>query len=479
MAVANGLIEATDNGSSPTYQHSDDFAGVYFYNCEHCAFRNLTVSNLFVKNTSDSQGGGTGIGVGYGSNNSFYNNTIHDTASGISNAYEPNGTTSNIEVYNNTIYHCNWGFSSGDRGDNAIFTGLSIHDNDIYDAYMWDDLINNSFHHNGIHIWVTSASSQISGPLIYNNYIHGDFGARETGHIFLDVDGGPIVGPKVFNNLLVVGSTVNTPTNGLITAGTRLGNVPLNQEIYNNTLIGAGGGSAMIVAPGATVKNNVIANVAQFIRIEVGSLAAADNNVYQQNTPSGCDPFAFDGVCSGGGARNFSAWQTACNCDAHGVFSSSISVNSDGTLQSGVAGNRRGIQFDRSWHCSAGSGYKAGAARPGSGRLGFGRVSVRWRWRRKPASADSLRSERHAHPRDGWPNGLIQCRGHRSKWRCARLCVDLWRWIVRRRHARRRTPMQRLVCSLPASLFPTGTVDLPAAAWQSQSIILLLRSTLS
>lgn len=155
----NGIIESTNNGSSPTYQNQVDAGGVYFPTCNNCIVRNLTVQNLFIKNTSDSQGGGDAIDIHGGSNNSIYGNTVHDTQIGI---YVPfgGGGESNDQIYNNTVYHFNHAIASGDTSDGAVSNNLSVHDNNIYDAYMWDDLNNNAFHHNGVFLFCHQSQQQ-------------------------------------------------------------------------------------------------------------------------------------------------------------------------------------------------------------------------------------------------------------------------------------------------------------------------------
>jgi hypothetical protein len=233
----NGIIEATDNGSSPIYGYQDDISAVDLQICNNCIIRNLMVRNMFVKTSNDSQGAGGGIFI-KGSNSKIYNNTIYECMMGIGYNYMAGSTTLNGEIYGNTIYNMNHAIAVGDTGSGAIFSGLLIHDNVIHDAAKWDDLINNNFHHNGIIVFITNNDSVVSGLKIYNNYIYGDFGKRETGHIFLDGEGngsaGGFNGALIFNNLLVDNSSENGPSNGLITL--KLNGSSPAVGVYNNVM---------------------------------------------------------------------------------------------------------------------------------------------------------------------------------------------------------------------------------------------------
>lgn len=309
---ANGLIENTNNGSSPTYPTKDDTSGVDLGICNNCIVRNLNISNLFVKNTSDSQGGGEGIHI-RGSSDKIYNNTIHDSMIGITYNYNAGATETNGEVYGNTVYHANQGISVGDTGSGAVFNGLLIHNNECYDAAIWDDLVANEFHHNCVIVFITNDNSKISGLQIYDNYFHGDMGARETGHIFLDDEGngsmGAYDGTLIYNNILADSSSVNGPSNGFIITKANGGSP--NVSIYNNTQYFATNvGSRCIMDQGAilTVMNNSATGCGMGIYLSAGSVAKSDyNNWYS--------------VPQMNGYSSLAAWTSGTGFDAHSTTS--------------------------------------------------------------------------------------------------------------------------------------------------------------
>lgn len=286
----NGTIEATNNGSSPTYGFQDDETGVDLGTCANCVIKNLTISNMFVKNTSDNQGVGECVHL-LGSGSSITGITCHDANIGIGYNYPAGGTNTVGEIAHNTIYHTNIAISVGDTGAGASFTGLSIHDNEIYDASNWDDLATNAFHHNGVMIFVTNDNSSVPSPTIYNNYIHGDFGARETGHIFLDGEGngsaGSYAGAQIFNNVLADDSAVNTPSNGLIITKANGGSPAV--AITNNTekfLAGNQGRCNMNQGAVYTLKNNIGIQCSLFVYLSSGTAPSSDYNDKYLNSGS-------------------------------------------------------------------------------------------------------------------------------------------------------------------------------------------------
>ena len=307
----NGTIEATDNGSKPSYSHQDDSTAVDLGICNNCIVKNLTISNMFVKNTPDGQGAGGGIML-RGSNNLIYNNKIHDAATGIACNYLAGTTTSNTQIYNNTIYNVNWGIQSGDTGPGAVSSGMLIYHNDIYDGYMWDDLVGNSFHHNGVIVWVSNDNSRVSGLQIYNNYIHGDWGGHETGHIFLDGEGsgsaGGYAGALLFNNILADSSPVNGPSNGFIITKAMGGSPAVG--IYNNVMyFSTNIGTRCVMNQGAalTIMNNTSTRCGSALYTSAGTTTASDYNNW----------YAITGI---DGYSTLAAWKAATGFDSHSTI---------------------------------------------------------------------------------------------------------------------------------------------------------------
>lgn len=307
----NGLIESTNNGSKPTYATANDDGGVYFPECNNCIIRNLTVANLFRKNTLDAQGGGDAIDIHKGSNNSIYNNTVHDSNIGILVGYGASSTQSGTRVYGNTIYNINWGIATGDSGAGAVFNDYQIYNNVIYDAYMWDDLATNQYHHNGIIVWITNSGSVVSNLKIYGNYIHGDFGDRETGHIFLDGEdsGGGYTGALIFNNLLIDDSATTGPSNGLIITKANGGSPAVG--VYNNTMLFTTNvGSRCIMNQGArlSIKNNILSRCGTGLYLSAGTVQTSDYNIWYSNTNISAE-------------RTLADWVSATGFDTHSLTS--------------------------------------------------------------------------------------------------------------------------------------------------------------
>ena len=356
----NGLIESTNNGSSPTYATANDDSGVYFPECNNCIIRNLTVANLFRKNTLDAQGGGDAIDIHKGSNNSIYNNTVHDSMIGILVGFAASSTQSGTRVYGNTLYNINWGIATGDGGANAVFNDYQIYNNVIYDAYMWDDLATNQFHHNGIIVYITNSGSVVSNLKIYGNYIHGDFGDRETGHIFLDGEdsGGGYTGALIFNNLLIDDSATTGPSNGLIITKANGGSPAVS--VYNNTMyFTTNVGSRCIMNQGAAlaIKNNILGNCGDGLYISSGTVSASDYNDWFANT-----------AISGYGT--LAAWRTASGQDAHSITGNPALTGGWG-LTLGSPAIAAGANLT-SLGITALNSDKSGIARPASGAWDIG-----------------------------------------------------------------------------------------------------------
>jgi hypothetical protein len=287
---ADGVVEATNNGSSPTYATQDDESGVDLGTCNNCIIRGLTVSNMFVKNTSDRQGAGGGLHL-IGSNSKIYKNVVHDVDIAVGYNYPGGGTITSGEIYGNVVYHANIAFATGDTGAGATFNGLLIHDNEAYDAANWDDLQTNNFHHNGVIVFVTNNNSRVSGLQIYNNYLHGDMGARETGHIFLDSEGngaaGSYDGTLIYNNLLADDSSVNTPSNGMIITKANGGSPAVS--IYNNTFVYQSSNKGRCVMDQGAVltgKNSIGVACSMNYYISSGTVSTSDYNDFYLSSGS-------------------------------------------------------------------------------------------------------------------------------------------------------------------------------------------------
>ena len=284
----NGLIQNTGNGSARANRH--DTKGLVISNCSaNCVIKNLHVDNLYIHipGTSASQPGedgpgpnGIATGMACDACSNFTigpGNEAHDDFVGVEFNWL-NSSATNGEIYGNTVSRNNWGIlAAGVRGG---INGLKIHDNDISDAFPWDDWADGN-HHNGIFVFEVGAGSTISNLQQYNNYIHGDMGDICTGglnhataFIFNDYNGGTWVAPLLFNNILVNTNPNCGPANGMLTVVSNSG----SGGIYNNTFTGRG--AAINLNGTFLIKNNIFTKTDLGITNLNGTIGASDYNLF-------------------------------------------------------------------------------------------------------------------------------------------------------------------------------------------------------
>jgi hypothetical protein len=192
---ANGIIEATNNGTNLTYQNG--FAGVYIVSSNHIEVKNLTIQNLFIHKQNAAGGECENVGVDTGGSTVSSNISIHDntlTWSRYAVFWVVGGSGSNAYIYNNSIRYCNatvFAMASG------TFTGVYFYNNTFGDPYPWDDAVNNDWHHEAFHYW----GSGLTGLYIYGNYLYGDWGNYYTAGFFLEDSATRIV---IYNNIAVM-----------------------------------------------------------------------------------------------------------------------------------------------------------------------------------------------------------------------------------------------------------------------------------
>ena len=243
---SNGVIEATNSGTNLQQVGS---MGVMFAGVSNSEIKNLTINNMYVRtSTAGEDGGGCGIYISAGSNNSIHDNRISETQTAIVYVYPQGGLSENIKIYRNTINRINWGIILGESDINALADNVQIYSNDIGDMYNWDDPENN-FHHDGIYAFAEAEGDKVTNLKVYNNYIHGDMGLHITAMIF---SSGNVINPLYFNNVLV-----NTGTNGISNGFIR---GVIGSRIYNNTFIDHGTSMGIDTEPGSDIKNNLFYN---------------------------------------------------------------------------------------------------------------------------------------------------------------------------------------------------------------------------
>jgi len=329
--------------------------------------QNLTISNICVHtvNLGDAVGCNAGgvndqaITLNGVSNITITGNTVHDSQNCIyDNMADGN---SNITISQNIISHCNWGIGVGQTGTSS---GLTITGNDISDAYVWDTNAD-AFHHNGVMVYGTGSSTTLNGLLIAGNYIHGNMGANETGHIFLDPTGSPLGNmPNVliYNNVLVSNSS-NGPTNGYITVGYGI----TGAGIYNNTISGNGQGTYGIDVVGAMVENNIVTGVYTGEEVDRGHTSnGSSSNVFYGLTGS-TQSMCYDGTCY----PTIVAWNAATGFDPlPPTIISNPNLTATYTLGSGTPANN-GINLT-SLGIAGLDVDKAGISRPSTGAWNMG-----------------------------------------------------------------------------------------------------------
>jgi hypothetical protein len=381
----NGLIQNTGNGSARPNHH--DTKGLVITSCSaNCVIKNLHVDNLYVHipGTSSSQQGedgpgpnGIATGMACDACSNFTigpGNEAHDDFVGIEFNWLSTSAT-NGEIYGNTVSRNNWGILAA--GISGGVNGLKIHDNDISDAFPWDDWADGN-HHNGIFVFEVGAGSTISNLQQYNNYVHGDMGDICTGglnhataFIFNDYNGGTWVAPLLFNNVLVNNNPNCGPANGMLTVISTSG----SGGIYNNTFTGRG--AAIALTGTFVIKNNLFTVTDLGISNLNGTIAASDYNLFYGLTGANHAPSAVmvDHNSSIKFYNDIPQWITGSGFDSHASTANpNLTANFQLGSGSGATGGTNlsslgiaGLNVDRAGHPRPTSGsWNQGAYQAGS-----------------------------------------------------------------------------------------------------------------
>jgi len=307
----NLILQATANGSAFP-NHADYAFGVWALTGDQVTIENLTISNIYVHvqcvapyTNCDEGGQNTGGIAAEGSNVTISGNTIHDAKWCITGGVAGNTTIANRTISNNTIYNCDHGIAVGVAGNNGVLNGLRIHDNDISNFINWDDSPSvNSNHHDGIHVWSYNTGDSITGALVYNNYIHGDWGASWNSGLYVEALTG-LPTAYYFSNLLTDQSTVSHLGCGVICALSN-GISILNNTIDSSRSVNGGVVAIHNYGTGVSVENNIVIGAGQAIAFNTGSTyVIVDYNLY------------YDIGSQGWGFSTFAGWRTSCKCDLH------------------------------------------------------------------------------------------------------------------------------------------------------------------
>jgi hypothetical protein len=265
---ANGVIEATDNGTDRTYQYS--FAGIHAASCANWKVKNLTVRNLYdrVRDANDPNIFGMGIVMTNGSDISVHDNRIEKAYYGI-DYYTVYPDTQNIEIYNNELVGTCISLVAALGNTGASLNNVLIHHNHIYDNNVWDGVIDpnpydpsRNFHRkDGIKLWGRSGTDdEYSDVKIYNNVI-GPGISSTSGSItaWICLDHGNYIGAEIHHNLLLSNDQDVHPGDGFISLHGSVDGQVHNARIYNNTLVGTGMGHIMSLdrSGGLEVHDNI------------------------------------------------------------------------------------------------------------------------------------------------------------------------------------------------------------------------------
>lgn len=306
----NLTIQATANGSSFANQADYGF-GVWALYGNNVTIENLTVSNIYVHTQCvspyagcDEGGQNTGGIAAQGSNVTISGDTIHDAKWCITGGVPGSATIADRVIINNTIYDCDHGVAVGVGNVNGVLNGLVVAGNDMYSFNVWDDnpSVNNN-HHDGIHIWSYDSGDSITGAMVYDNYIHGDWGASWNSAMFTEASGG-VPSAFYFNNVLVDQSSESHQGCGVFCQEEN------GVSVLNNTIVSsgaAGGGSVALqfYGSGVVVENNTISGAYGALLFTSGATyTTVDYNNYYN--------IGANGFNNGG---SFSSWQSSCACD--------------------------------------------------------------------------------------------------------------------------------------------------------------------
>jgi len=312
------------------------------WSCTNCIIQNLNMIDAYVNTTGDSSIGDSSTVTafeGSGSGLTISGNYVHDC--GWCFFVQQGNAQDNFTFANNQVFNYAHGLAFANQTGAAVDQEF-VYSNNIHDSANWG--ATGCFAHiDSLHIFGSSTSS-VDHFYFYNNYIHGNWGTCPTGAIF--VEGGGSSTPSHlknsywFNNIIDASQGPTNLTQGWM--GIFAGDSGV-QLVYNNTIMGPNGtdntlcyafsgesGSTNMSA--LTFENNVAAPCGNPVAIGVSgygvTLTASNYNFYGQY---GSNAFTWQSKTAG----SFSAWKTACSCDASAVQNNTALLNTNGAPQSG------------------------------------------------------------------------------------------------------------------------------------------------
>jgi hypothetical protein len=308
-----GVIQNTANGTGLGNQKPSN--GVYAYQCANCTTKNLAIVNLYVRTSASDLALSSAslvpcIYFPYSTNFTIDHVTCHDA--GWAFAGGGNGLT----VKNSEAYHVDHGVAFGASGK---FSGPTITGNHFHDFAAWDST-NDTYHHDGIHLWAIGAGNTIIGGVISGNSFDGDPGACcTTAYVFIqcDVEGISITGNRLHvpNGRSIIPIEVAWWDNTVYPAGAPHMAHATRNSVSKNLVVIDSGKTAGVVASGQlnfSFTGNVIFGGNGDVGFPNTTLSTVDNNTYQDLFK---DSGGLNTWSNGKSFHDLASWQLACSCD--------------------------------------------------------------------------------------------------------------------------------------------------------------------
>ena len=363
----NGIVENTDNGTDLTYHvaiRAIDMSG------SNNEVKNLTIQNIYVITSPDDpyaqtfSSSPTGIyAAPHNGNLRVHDNTFDDICWCITVGNNPG--TSGLYVYNNTFTKYDHGVTFG-GATTPGFSGAYIYNNHFGTTAIWD-VTNNTWHHDGIHLF-HGTTSTISNVFIYNNLFDGDWGNSNTAQIFIEgnqaVINGGISNLNIYNNVLM-------HTNSRMNNGSMLVR-GVNTSVLNNTVICPGSAETDVgivfaedLSNGLKFMNNLITGCAYPISSITGTTTNSyiDTNLYADVIQTPQFTTWRPNSSSGYSYLNFTTWKSSVMADEHSTVVANAGIDSSGHLISGSSAINAGNDLT-SLGISTLNADKDGIARP-------------------------------------------------------------------------------------------------------------------
>ena len=236
----NGVITVPNNGDSGTTDIG--VRGIAVSNASNITIEDLTIENLYVANSgvAKSYSGEDPAGVWVIDSPNFV--LDHSTLSYAGDEgvlFANNEAIGTQTISDNNFVGENWDIASTNATDGAQGPWY-IYGNHFGSMSNWDTP-NDAWHHNGIFCY-TANEGTYDPPVtfyIYNNLFNGDPGADATSWVDIQYCSNDTSNYDVFNNIFA--SQNEDPGNGDDNANEG------NDNAYNNTFVGSGGGSESLL----------------------------------------------------------------------------------------------------------------------------------------------------------------------------------------------------------------------------------------